>query len=76
MEQEPTDEFVSGKRHRLLTVAIAIIFPAKADLAVVDIEQAIVGDGDAVGISADVIEDLLRPGERALGIDHPFASSG
>jgi hypothetical protein len=41
VKQEPTDEFVSAKRHRLLTVAIAIIFPAKLNLAVVDIEEAI-----------------------------------
>jgi hypothetical protein len=44
VKPEPTDEFVSAKRHRLVAVAIAIILPAKLNLAVIDIEQAIVGD--------------------------------
>jgi hypothetical protein len=38
VKQEPTDEFVSAKRHRLVAVAIAIILPAKLNLAVIDIE--------------------------------------
>lgn len=71
VKQEPTDEFVSAKRHRLLTVAIAIIFPAKLNIAVVDIEEAIVGDGDAVRLSCDVLEDLFRSGEGALRVNHP-----
>ena len=64
----------ADKRHRLLLVVVAIVLPAETDLTVLDVEQAIVGDGDAVGIAADVVEHLLGSGERALGIDHPFGS--
>jgi len=39
---------------------------------VVDIDQAVVGDGHAMRISAHVIKHLLRPGEGAFGVDHPF----
>jgi len=53
-------------------VAIAIIFPAKLNLVVVDIEEAIVGDGDAVRVSCDVLEDLFRSGEGALRVNHPI----
>ena len=71
VKQESTDEFVSAKRHRLVAVAIAIIPPAKLNLAVIDIEQAIVGDGDAVRVSCDILEDFFRPGEGSLRVDHP-----
>src|SRR4029077_5819192 len=48
VKQKPTDEFVGAKRHVFLAVAITIILPAKLNLAVIDIEQAMVGDGDTV----------------------------
>jgi len=37
-----------------------------------DIRDAIVGDGHAVRIAADVVDDLFGPGERRFGIDYPF----
>jgi hypothetical protein len=76
VKQEPTDEFVSAKRHRLDVVAIAIILPAKLNLAVIDIEQAIVGDGDAMRVSCDILEDFFRPGKGSLGVDHPILFPG
>ena len=71
VKQEPTDEFVGAERHRLVAAAIAIILPAKLNLAVIDIEQTVVGDGDAVRVSCDVLEDLFRSREGALRVDHP-----
>src|ERR1700686_823437 len=71
MDQEAADELVSRESHGLLTVVIAIILPSKADLAVVHGNQAIVGDGDTVGIAADIIENLFRASKRPLGKDHP-----
>jgi hypothetical protein len=75
VKQEPTDEFVSTKRHRLLAVVIAIILPAKLNLAVIDIEEAIVGDGDAVRVPCDILEDFFGSGEGWLGVNHPILFS-
>ena len=60
------------KGHRLLAIAIPVILPAEADLAVVHGHQAVVGDGNTMGIPPDIVEDLFRPGERPLRIDHPL----
>jgi hypothetical protein len=49
-------------------IAVTIIFPAKADVAFVDGHQAVVGDGDAVCVSPDIAENLLRSREGWLGI--------
>jgi len=74
VEQEPPDEFVGGQGHRFTLAAIPVIFPLEADLIIIDVQQAVVGNGHAVSIAAHVVEDLLRSGERALGIDHPLKS--
>ena len=71
VKEEAADEFVSIERHRLVLAVMAIIFPAKRDLAVIDIEQAIVGDGDTVRVPRDIVEDLVRPSEGFFGVDHP-----
>src|SRR5271167_279115 len=63
MDQEAADELPGLEGHGLLTVVIPVILPAEADLAVVHGDQAVVGDGNTVGIAADVIENLSRPGK-------------
>jgi hypothetical protein len=75
VNQEPADEFVSTKRHRLVAVVIAIILPAKLHLAVTDIEQATVGDSDAMRVSCDVLEDFFgsRKGEAWRRLPNPLS---
>ena len=47
----------------------------KGYLAVLDVEDAIVGDGYAVGIAAHVVQDLLRSGKGLLGVDDPVPAA-
>ena len=72
MDQEAADELPAVQGHRLLAVAVPVILPAEADLAVVHGHQAVVGDGDTVGIPPDIVENLCRPGEGPLRVDHPL----
>ena len=51
---------------------MAVVAPAEADLTVLNGEEAVVGDGDAVGVLAEVVEDLVGAGEGALGVDDPL----
>jgi len=71
VKQESTDEFIGAERHRLVAVVIAIILPAKLNLAVIDMKQAIIGDGDAVRVPCDILEDVVRSSEGPLGVNHP-----
>ncbi|OAN51169.1 hypothetical protein A6A05_11370 [Magnetospirillum moscoviense] len=50
VEQEAADEFAGLQRHHLLFVVMAIVLPAEADAAVIDRDQAAVGDGDTMGV--------------------------
>jgi len=74
VQQEAADELVGGDGHDLPSIVVAIVLPREADLAVLDVAQAVVGNGDAVRIASDVVEDLLGPGKGRLGIDDPLGS--
>jgi len=62
MQQETPDELVGRQGHRFDLTAIPIILLLETHLMILDIEQAVVGNRDAVRISAHVIEHLLRAG--------------
>ncbi len=72
MKQEPSDELVSRERHGLLTVIVCIIPPEERDLAVQYGEDAVIADGDPVGISAKVLKDTLDAIEGRFAIDDPL----
>lgn len=48
---EPPDEFVGVQRHRFGLGAVFVVFPGEGDVAVGKIQDAVVADGDAVGVS-------------------------
>jgi hypothetical protein len=60
VEQVATQELVRRYRHDLLLVAVCVVSPAERDQAVVEGDEAMVGDGDAVGISGQVVQNLFR----------------
>jgi hypothetical protein len=72
MKQEPSDKFICLERHGLLTVIVGIISPEKRDIAVPVGEDAIIADGDPVGISAKVLKDPLGAAKRRFAIDDPL----
>src|SRR6266540_5396591 len=45
---------------------------AKHDLAITDVEEAMVRDGDAVGVLAEIAQERARTSERGLGVDDPL----
>ena len=78
MEEHAADELGRRQRHGLLTrrPVSAVVGVAEAHGAVVEAAQALVADGDPVGVAAEVVEDLFGAGEGALRIDHPFGLAG
>lgn len=72
VEEEPADKLIGLERHHFTLAVGAIISPVEADAAILAGEQTAVADCDAMGVAAEIIEDSLRAGEGAFGIDHPF----
>ena len=71
VEQKSANELVGGNRHCLLFVAVSVIPPTECDVAAIEGEQSVIGDGDAVSVAPEVTQHLFRTAEWRLGIDDP-----
>src|SRR5215211_321318 len=69
------DELAGIEGHHLGLAARSVVFPGEADFAVGEREQPAVGDGDAMGVMAEIGQHLLGPAERWLGVDHPVEAA-
>ena len=70
--EEAADELDRREAHRFLAVSVGVVLPAKGDHAVPEGQDSFVGDGDPVGVSGQVLEDLAGPAEGGLGVDDPI----
>lgn len=50
---------------------MGIILPAEGNSIVFESDEAMVGDSDAVGIAAEITEDMMRATKRGFRIDDP-----
>ena len=73
MEQEATQELVRRYRHDLLLVAVRVVSPSERNALIVAGDETMVRDGDAVGVSSQVAEDVFWAAEGWLGVDHPVS---
>lgn len=71
VEQKASQEFLGGQRHDLLPILIGVVLPAEADDPVDEVDEAGVGDRDAMGIASEVGEHTVGSAKRRLGIHHP-----
>src|SRR5882672_10417992 len=76
MKEEAAEELDGVESERFFDAAVAVILPAEADAALFDLEQAVIGDGNAVGVAAEIVDDLGGAAEGTLGIDDPAAVRG
>src|ERR1700730_2849568 len=74
VQQEAAQELVDGEGHELLLVVVSGIAPAKGDLAIGEGDQAMVGDGHAMGVAAQILQHVLGATERTFQVDHPVLS--
>ena len=72
VEEEAAQELCCVKRHDALLAAMGIVFPAKADALSVEGQQAVIGNGDAMGVAAQVAEHMCGSAEGRLGIYDPL----
>jgi hypothetical protein len=56
-------------------MVVAVISPIKFHLALFDVNESMIGNGDPVRVAADIVHHLLWLGERWLGVDDPFQIS-
>jgi hypothetical protein len=70
--QKPAEELGAGESHGALLVVIRIILPAEPDLRIGDGENPMVGDGDAMRIASQVLQNVVWTAKRRLRIHDPI----
>jgi hypothetical protein len=71
VEQEAAQELLDRQGHQALLVAVGGVSPAKGDLVALEGDQAVIGDRHAVGVAAEITENIFGATEGRLAIDYP-----
>lgn len=66
VQQEAANELVGRNGHDLLPIAVPVVLPAETHGVVLDVDEAVVGDGNAVRIAPDIVEYLGGPAKGGL----------
>src|SRR5207249_9333101 len=66
------EKLIAREGHHFLPIVVGRVAPAKGNLSIHQCEQAMVGDGDAVGIAAKILEHVLGSTEGWFGVDDPI----
>lgn len=75
VKEESAEELVGMKRHDFGLAGIAVIFPAERDMVIGDLGQSVVGDGNAMGVAAEITKDMVRPAKGRFGVDDPVGGA-
>ena len=71
MDEESSQKLISGDHHDLLLTAPCVVFPAKRDSIILESNEPVVGDGDAMCISRQIVQNMFRTAEGWLDVYHP-----
>ena len=74
MQQEAAQELIDSQTHEPLLVAVSGVAPAESDVAIGESNQPAVGDGDTMGVCAEIAQHMLRAAEGGLGVDDPVVT--
>jgi len=76
VQEEPADEFLGIDREQPSPVAAPAIAIGKADAALIESTQALVADGNPVGVAAQIVQHLSGAGPGRLAVDDPLSRRG
>jgi len=71
MQEKAPQELVGAEGHRPLFIATSVILPSERDFAILEPDQPVIGDGNPMGISGEVLQDVLGSAERPFCIYDP-----
>jgi hypothetical protein len=71
VQEEPAHELARIERHDLAAAFLPVVLPEETDGIVCHGDEAAVGDGDAMGVAAEIGQHLLGAAEGRFGVDHP-----
>ena len=69
--KKAAEKLFASESHRAFLVVILVIPPTEADLGFVDGKKPVIGDGHAMRITSQILQDMFWTAKRRLRIDHP-----
>jgi hypothetical protein len=76
MLEEAPKEHEGVEGHGLSRVVVRVVPPGEGDVLAVEGEDAVIGDGDAMGVVGQILEDVFGASEGRLGIRVPVGLVG
>ena len=74
VQEEAAQELIDRQGHEPLLVAVSGVAPAEGDVALGESNQPVVGDGDAVGVGAEIAQHMFWSAEGPFGVDDPVVA--
>ena len=72
VKEKATDKLDRIQLHGPLAIAVSIVFVTEGDLVVFKCQKALIGDGYAVGIAGQVLENVLWTSKGRLCVNDPI----
>ena len=72
MQEEAMDEFIGREGHVFELALLAVVEVLERDLTALDVEDTVIGDGDAEDIASEVIEQVVDAVLGSLDVDFPI----
>jgi hypothetical protein len=74
VDQESPQKLLCGNGHDLLLAAVGIILPSERHSIILEANESMVGDGNAMGIARQIMQNMFWTAEGRLGVDDPVLS--
>jgi hypothetical protein len=74
MQEKAAQELIERERQQFLFVVVSGIAPTKRDFPVSKRDQAMVGDGHAMGVTTEIAKHMLWASKRSFRVNHPVFS--
>ena len=71
VKKKSAQELICGNRHDLVLAAVRIVSPAEGDAMVLKGHKSMVGDGNAMRVASQIVEDMFGAAEGWLCVDDP-----
>ncbi len=74
VQKETAQELGGAKSHCAGLATVGVILPAESHALLVEGQQAMIGNGHAMGVATEIAQHLHRAAEGGLGINHPVVA--
>lgn len=74
MEEEAAQELRRRELHGALLAAACVILPSEGDMLLMEVQQPVVGNGDAMGVTAEIAQHLIGAAHGLFGIHDPASA--